>query len=285
MNGSSVAAVEPSGFRMFLRLKRSVPALVGLALVLASLALAFMAVFFLRFEPGAMNIRSMLQPPGGAHWLGTDDFGRDVWSRLVHGTRVSLTVGLLVTLLTTFTGVVLGLLAGYVRSLDNLIMRLLDMMMAFPDILLAIAVLAALGPRTENVVLALTVVYTPRSVRVIRASVIEVREREFVEGARAMGAGDLRVALRHILPQCVAPLTVQQTYIFAVAIVAEATLSFLGLGVPAGVSTLGNMLADGRDLLQVAPWLTIFPAIVLSCTVLGINLLGDGLRDAFDPRG
>lgn len=284
MNGI-VTVREPSDLRLLRRLRRSVPTLIGLALVLASLVLAFGAAFFLRFEPSAMDIRSMLRPPGGLHPLGTDDFGRDVFSRLVHGTRLSLTVGLLVTLLTTITGVVLGLLAGYVRSLDNMIMRTLDMMMAFPDILLAIAVLAALGPHTQNVVLALVIVYTPRTVRVVRASVLDVREREFVEGARAMGARDLRIALRHILPQCLAPLTVQQTYIFAVAIVAEATLSFLGLGVPAGVPTLGNMLADGRDLLQVAPWLTLIPAVVLSGTVLGINLLGDGLRDVFDPRG
>lgn len=283
---SSVTISPPTGnsARLRRRLFRSVPTVIGATLVLASVILGFGVVNLITIDPTALDIRSMLAPPGGSHLLGTDDFGRDVLARLLHGTRVSLAVGLLVTLTTAATGTVLGLLAGYVKAADSYIMRALDMMMAFPDILLAIAILAALGPQTHNVVIALAVVYTPRTARVVRASVIEVREREFVEGAKALGARDLRVAVSHILPQCTAALLVQQTYIFAVSIVAEATLSFLGLGVPPSVPTLGSMLAEGRDLLRVAPWLTLIPACMLSAIVLGINLLGDGLRDVLDPR-
>lgn len=283
---SSVTISPPTGnsARLRRRLFRSVPTVIGATLVLASVILGFGVVNLITIDPTALDIRSMLAPPGGSHLLGTDDFGRDVLARLLHGTRVSLAVGLLVTLTTAATGTVLGLLAGYVKAADSYIMRALDMMMAFPDILLAVAILAALGPQTHNVVIALAVVYTPRTARVVRASVIEVREREFVEGAKALGARDLRVAVSHILPQCTAALLVQQTYIFAVSIVAEATLSFLGLGVPPSVPTLGSMLAEGRDLLRVAPWLTLIPACMLSAIVLGINLLGDGLRDVLDPR-
>lgn len=270
--------------RRLRRYFRSVSAVVGSVLVLVSLVLAFGGVHLVTYDPTALDIRAMLKPPGGSHLLGTDDFGRDVLSRLLHGTRVSLGVGLVVALTTAVFGTFLGVLAGYVRRLDGYVMRALDMMMAFPDILLAIAVLAALGPRTQNVIIALAIVYTPRTARIVRAAAIEIKEREFVEGAKALGASDLKVVVSHVLPQCVAPLMVQQTYIFAVSIVAEATLSFLGLGVPPSVPTLGSMLAEGRDLLQVAPWLTLVPACMLAAIVLGINLLGDGLRDVLDPR-
>jgi peptide/nickel transport system permease protein len=203
---------------------------------------------------------------------------------VLHGSRVSLFIGLLVVLLTGVFGTLIGAVSGYVRSLDNLIMRIMDGFMAFPPILLAIAVGAVLGPSLLNAVIALTVAYTPRTARIVRASVLVVREAEYVEAARALGAGHVRILFRHILANCMAPLLVQLTFIFALSILAEAVLSFIGVGPPPPTPTFGNIIADGRNYIAEAPWITIWPGIAIMATVLGLNLMGDGLRDVLDPR-
>jgi peptide/nickel transport system permease protein len=218
------------------------------------------------------------------HWLGTDRAGRDVLSRIVHGSQVSLRIGLMVVLFTGVCGAVIGGLAGYFRHLDNVVMRVMDAMMAFPGILLAIAIAAVLGPSEFNAVLALSITYTPRTARVARAAVLVVREMPYVEAARAVGAGHARILLTHVLPNGLTPLIVQLSYIFAIAILAEAVLSFIGVGPPPPLPTFGNIIADGRDFVQEAPWICLYPGLAIAVAVLGLNLIGDGLRDALDPR-
>jgi len=235
-------------------------------------------------DPNENDYRSLLAPPSLAHLLGTDSFGRDILSRIVHGTRVSLGIGVLVVVATGIMGCFIGALAGYIRWLDNLLMRVMDGLMAFPGVLLAIALAAALGPSAMNAVLALTITFTPRTARVVRAGVLVVREMAYVEAAVAAGAGHLRVLLRHILANALSPLIVQLTYVFAVSILAEAVLSFLGVGPPPPTPSLGNIIAEGRNYIPEAPWVALFPGIAIAIAVLGLNLMGDGLRDVLDPR-
>jgi peptide/nickel transport system permease protein len=257
---------------------------IGGLLFLTVVAVAFSADLIAPFDPLKNNFRYRLGQPNATHLFGTDSFGRDILSRVLHGSRVSLLIGLLVVLLTGIFGTLIGAISGYVRSLDNLIMRIMDGFMAFPPILLAIAVGAVLGPSLLNAVIALTVAYTPRTARVVRASVLVVREAEYVEAARALGAGHARILFRHILANCMAPLLVQLTFIFALSILAEAVLSFIGVGPPPPTPTFGNIIADGRNYIAEAPWITIWPGLAIMATVLGLNLMGDGLRDVLDPR-
>jgi peptide/nickel transport system permease protein len=257
---------------------------VGLAIVALYLLIALLAPLIAPYDPVQSFTGARLRPPSPGHPFGTDDFSRDVLSRTIHGTRVSVTVGLSVTLLTTLVGGVLGLLVGYYRSLDRVLMRVLDGLMAFPAILLAIAVAAALRPSLGTVIVALALVYTPYVVRVLRAPVLANRELAYVEAARNLGASDLRILLVHLLPNSVAPLVVQATFTFSFAVLAEATLSFLGVGVPPPTPSWGNMLSDAKIVLQQAPWLTWAPGLALVIVTLGLNLLGDGLRDILDPR-
>jgi len=193
-------------------------------------------------------------------------------------------VGLAVMLFTVVVGVVFGLISGYFARLDNLIMRVMDAMMAFPAILFAIAIMAVLGPKTVNVVVALGVVYAPRTVRIVRASVLAVKELDFIEAIRAQAASHVRILARHVLPNCMSPLVVQATFNFAYAVLAEASLSFVGAGAPPPTPSWGNILSEGRIYMQNAPWITIFPGVAIAITVLGLNLAGDGLRDVLDPR-
>ena len=258
--------------------------MVGATLFGAIVLMALLADLIAPHDPLRNNFRYRLGAPNDVHWLGTDRAGRDVLSRIVHGSQVSLRIGLMVVLITGVCGAVIGGLAGYFRHLDNVVMRIMDAMMAFPGILLAIAIAAVLGPSEFNAVLALSITYTPRTARVARAAVLVVREMPYVEAARAVGAGHARILLTHVLPNGLTPLIVQLSYIFAIAILAEAVLSFIGVGPPPPLPTFGNIIADGRDFVQEAPWICLYPGLAIAVAVLGLNLIGDGLRDALDPR-
>lgn len=272
---------QPSFVRIF---RRSRLGMTGAVLFACVVVMALGAPLLAPQNPMALDPSVRLRPPGASHWLGTDDLGRDVFSRVVYGSRVSLDVGVLVMLFTTLVGIIAGVAAGFFRGVDNVIMRLVDVFLAIPSLLLAIALLAALGPRLSNIVVALTAAYVPRMVRVVRSQVILTREMIFVEAARSLGATAGRVAWLHVLPNSFAAVIVQGTFTFADAVLTEAGLSYLGVGEPPGVPSWGNMLADGRDFITKAPWIMVFPALAILVCVLGLNLLGDGLRDVSDPR-
>ena len=257
---------------------------IGLFILVLAVMLAAFAPFIATDAPKELFTEPRLQAPSREAYFGTDSVGRDVFSRTIYGSRLSLGIGASVTILTLIGGVVIGITAGYYKLADNVVMRFMDGLMAFPSFLLAIALVALLGASFQNVVLALSVVETPRVVRIVRGSVLSLRERQYVEGALAVGARPLRILAKHIFPNLVAPLTVQATYVFALAILVEAGLSFLGAGVPPDVPSWGNMMGDANLLKQLAPWMIFFPGLFLSLTVLGANLLGDGLRDTLDPR-
>jgi peptide/nickel transport system permease protein len=246
--------------------------------------MAFLADAVAPHLPSQNNYRYRLGAPTRVFLLGTDGFGRDVLSRVIHGARVSLRIGLMVVLMNAVLGTLIGALAGSIRTVDNVVMRVMDGLMAFPAILLAIALAAVLGASEFNAVIALTIAYTPRTARIVRASVLVVRELEYVQAAWAAGAGYLRVLFRHILANSMAPLIVQLTFIFAVSVLAEAVLSFIGVGPPPPTPTWGNVIAEGRNYIREAPWISLLPGIAIGVTVLGLNLLGDGLRDVLDPR-
>ena len=266
------------------RLRRHRLFTTGLILFGLVVLMALAAGLLAPHSPNQNNFRYRLGAPTKVYLLGTDGFGRDVLSRVIYGARVSLRIGLMVVLLNGILGTLIGATAGYIRRLDNVIMRVMDGLMAFPAILMAIALAATLGASEVNVVLALTVAYAPRTARIVRASVLVVREMEYVQAAIAAGAGYLRVLFRHILLNSMAPLIVQLTFIFAVSVLAEAVLSFIGVGPPPPTPTWGNIIADGRNYIREAPWISLLPGITIGVTVLGLNLLGDGLRDVLDPR-
>jgi peptide/nickel transport system permease protein len=258
--------------------------LAGVVLVLLIAGVGIFAEWVAPFEPNRLNVRVRLQPPSEVHRFGTDHLGRDVLSRVVHGARVSLVVASLVVGLAVVIGLVLGLLAGASRAMDHVVMRVVDAMLAFPPILLAIALMAALGPSVANVVVALGIVYGPRMARLVRGSVLQIRELEFVHAATALGASTPRVLALHVLPNAVSPLIVQATFTFAHAVLAEASLTFLGAGLPPEFASWGIMLNEARVHLERAPWTAIPPGVAIACFVLGLNLIGDGLRDYLDPR-
>lgn len=284
------SAARPSWFtrvrrsRVLRKLLRHKLFLTGSVLFLFVLGLAVFADLIATIPPDKIQFRHRFEEPFGEFLLGTDNFGRDLLSRVVHGARLSLQIGFIVVVLTGIAGSILGALAGYFHRLDNPLMRLMDALMAFPAILLAIAIAAVLGPSLINATIALTVVYTPRTARIMRASVLVLREMEYVQAARACGASSLRILLTHILPNSMAPLIVQLTFIFAYAVLAEAILSFLGVGPEPPTPTWGNIIAEGRTYIREAAWIALFPGVAIAMTVLGLNLLGDGLRDALDPR-
>jgi len=257
---------------------------IGAALVGLVLLLALLAGYIAPFDPLKGNFRARMMAPNPQHWMGTDQFGRDILSRVLHGARISLQIGFMVALITAASGVLIGATSGYFRRLDDPIMRLMDAFMAFPSIILAIAISSVLGASVVNVVIALSIAATPHTARIVRASVMVVREMEFVEAARALGAGHTRILLRHILANAMAPLMVRMTYVFAVAILNEAVLSFIGVGPPPPAPTFGAIIANGRDFIVAAPWITVAPGLAILVSVLGLNLLGDGLRDVLDPR-
>ena len=275
---------DAPGWWWLRQLRRRRVALLGMVLVALNVLVAVLAPAIGRWEPQRLDVQARLAPPTATHWMGTDDVGRDVWSRVVHGTRLSMLVGGAVVALSFVGGIVFGLLGGYYRPLDNVLMRIMDGFMAFPGIILAIAMMASLGPSVVNVIVALGVVYVPRVARIVRGSVLVIRETPYVEAALALGAPDLTVLGRHVLPNCLSPVIVQGTFIFAAAVLGEAALSFLGVGVPPQIPSWGNVLAEGRLYLQQAPWLTLFPGAAIMGCILGLNLFGDGLRDLLDPK-
>lgn len=258
--------------------------MIGLAILTVIALAAILAPWIAPFSPNRLSIANRLKPPGPVYWFGTDEFGRDGFTRTLYAGRLSLLVGASVVLLAGVVGVTLGLVAGFFRRLDTPIARIIDAMMAFPDILLAIALVAALGPSLATVIVALGIVYAPRLARVVRASTLVIRELPYVEAARALGVPTWRIMTRHVLRNLVSPILVQGTFIFAYAMLAEAGLSFLGVGVSPEVPTWGTMIAAGRQYVGQADWMTLFPGIAIVLAVLSLQLVGDGLRDLLDPR-
>ena len=256
----------------------------GLLILSAAVLMAAFSPVIAGKDPQALDPVNRLKPPSSQAYFGTDSVGRDVFARTVFGSRLSLAIGASVTVLTIIAGVAIGIFSGYYKLADNIIMRFMDGLMAFPSFLLAIALVALLGASFQNVVIALSVVETPRVVRIVRGSVLSLRERQYVEGALAVGARPLRILSVHIFPNLIAPLTVQATFVFALAILVEAGLSFLGAGVPPYIPSWGNMMGEAKLFMQLAVWTIFFPGLFLSLTVLGANLIGDGLRDTLDPR-
>jgi peptide/nickel transport system permease protein len=263
---------------------RQPAAALGIALLLGLILAGLLAPWLGTVDPSAVAPIKRLRPPGEEFWFGTDPLGRDLYSRVLFGARVSLYVGFMVAFLSTAAGLAIGLVAGANRAADAVLMRIMDGLMSIPPVLLAIALMALTRASMGNVILAITIAEIPRVTRLVRSVVLTLREMPFVEAARAAGTRGWQIVLRHILPNCVPPLIVQATYICASAIIVEAILSFLGAGMPPNVPSWGNVIAEGRTLFQVAPYIVIVPSIFLSLTVLAVNLIGDGLRDALDPR-
>jgi peptide/nickel transport system permease protein len=281
---AAAAAPEAARTRLAWRLLRNRNVLIGGGVFLLLLVVALLADALAPYNPTRLYPGQRLQAPSARNLLGTDEFGRDIASLVLHGSRVSLLVGGVTMLLTSVGGVVIGLVAGYYRRLDVVIMRVMDGLMAFPAILLAIALMAARGPGVWNVIISLSVVYLPRTAMLIRSTALSVRELDYVMAAQALGRGGLAIAFRHILPNCLGPLLVQGTFIFAYAVLAEAILGFLGVGVPPYVPSWGNVIASGKNVIREAFWVSAFPGLALTLAGLSLNLLGDGLRDTLDPR-
>lgn len=279
---SSVAG--PTAFGTLLRFVRDNGTLVlGIAILAVFGALIVAAPLLGAGDPQAMLTSQRLRPPSFQHWLGTDRLGRDVYSRIVYGTSASLAVGAAVAFVGCLIGTVFGLVAGYFRWLDTVIMRLMDGIMAIPGIMIAIATISVAGASITTVVLAIALHDVPRVARLVRSAMLSMREEPYVEAAVVLGSPSWSIVLRHMLPGILAPLAVIGTYVAANAMLLEATLSFLGCGLPPDIPTWGNIMADGRILFRIAPWIILFPGLVLAIAVLAINLMGDGLRDHFDP--
>lgn len=269
----------------FRRLVRNKLAVLGAVILLFLVAVALLAPWVSTHSPFKMNIKERLQPPSQSHLFGTDGYGRDLFSRVVYGAAIGLRVGFLSIAVAMAAGIILGLISGYYRGwIDAIIMRIMDAVLSFPIILLAIGIMAVLGAGFANLMIALGLVYTPRFARLVRSSVLSIREKEYIEAARVTGCSDLTILFVHILPNCWAPVIIQATISFGYAILWEAALSFLGLGAPPPSPSWGSLLADGKEVLTRAPWMTYFPGMAIALTVLALNLFGDGLRDVLDPR-
>ncbi|MFY0542850.1 nickel transporter permease [Brevibacillus sp. H7] len=267
------------------KLKRNRAAMVGGAIVLFYIVIAILAPMIAPFDPLEIDLGKKLIPPSGEHWMGTDDKGRDIMSRLLYGTRISLTVGFVSVCIGAAIGIILGLVSGYYgKWIDTVIMRIIDVLLAFPGILLALAIISALGPSLGNVMISVGVFSIPTFARIVRGSTLAAKKLEYVDAVRSLGANDFVIIFRHILPNIMSPIIVQGTLRIATAILTAAGLSFLGLGAQPPTPEWGAMLSNGRDFLFTAPHIAMFPGIAISTLVLGFNLFGDGLRDALDPR-
>ncbi|TYL94351.1 ABC transporter permease [Bradyrhizobium rifense] len=281
---TAAAIAAPRGHGTLRRLLRHRSFLIGFTIIALLAILALLAPLIAPVDPSAMRVRFRFRPPQAAFWFGTDQFGRDIFTRVLYGTRISLFVGFAVCVVSGLCSAILGVIAAQFRRLDSAIMRLMDALMSFPAILLALGIAAALGPRVSSVIIALTVAYIPAGVRIVRAAALTVREMDYVQAAQVSGASSLRIVLRHILPNCFSPLLVHLTFIFAYAMLAEAALSFLGVGIQPPIASWGNIIAEGRDYATQAWWVMLFPGIAISLAALSLNLLGDALGDMLDPR-
>lgn len=266
--------------RAFFKNKLSVA---GLVMVCIMVVIALIAPLIAPYGPNEMIVKDRLQGPGAAHWFGTDSMGRDVFTSVVYGARVSLTVGCVVSVISTLVGIVIGLYASVNKVLDNILMRVCDAMKAIPNILMAICLMAALGASLRNILISLTIVCIPGIARVARSAALVVREQTYIEAMESLGASSRHTLWRHVAPNILSPVIVQATFNFATAILAEASLSFLGAGVPSSVPSWGSVLNEGMTYVSIAWWLVVYPGIFTAVTVLGLNLLGDGLRDFLDP--
>ncbi|GIO05438.1 peptide ABC transporter substrate-binding protein [Brevibacillus reuszeri] len=269
-----------------LKFSRRKMGMAGLLIVLFVLVISLTAPLIAPYHPtDDSDFTNRIAAPSEKHIFGTDEYGRDVFSRILYGARISTIISLGAILLSSVAGTIIGLISGYYgRWIDSLLMRIVDGIMSFPPILFAIALMAALGTNVMNIIIALSIIYTPLFARLIRGCVLSIKEKEYIQAIKVVGGSDLRLMLKHILPNCMSPLLIQITTYFAYAILAEAALSFIGLGVPQPEPSWGNVLYDGRQFMREAPWISIFPGVAIAVTVLGLNLLGDGLRDYLDPR-
>jgi len=267
------------------KILKSKTSFIGLMIIILLVVVAVLAPYLAPYDPYKQDIINRFGAPSAEHWLGTDQLGRDILSRIIYGARISIKIGVIAVGIAFVVGTLLGGIAGYIgRWVDNVIMRFIDIMMAFPSILLAIAMVAILGKSLTNAMIAVGLVGVPQFARIVRSTVLSVKEKEFVESAKASGVKNGRILFRHVLPNCTAPIIVQATLSVGTAILDAAGLSFLGLGAQADTPEWGVMLSDGRSALQTSPWVITFPGLAIFLVVLGFNLFGDGLRDALDPR-
>lgn len=289
MNGPSLSLQDaqylaPSLLAQLISALRSVPALVAFVVIVTVVLVALLAPFLGTVDPVAIDPASRLSRVSAEHWFGTDAFGRDTYSRVIYGARVSLLVGAGATLMSLVLGVLIGVIVGYFRTADAVVMRIMDGIMAIPSILLAIALVSLTGGSLLTVLAAITIPEVPRVVRLVRGVILTVRTEPYVEAAISLGTGTPTLLVRHMLPNTIAPLIVQGTYIFAAAILIEATLSFLGAGLPPEIPSWGNMMSEGRMYFQLLPGLILYPGVLLAATLLSVNVLGDVLRDVLDPK-
>lgn len=267
------------------RLKRNKMAMLGLVIIIILFLTAIFAGYIAPYSYEEQDLLNMFQKPSSNHLFGTDEFGRDIFSRVVYGSRISLQVGFIAVGISLVVGGLLGAVAGYYGgNFDNVIMRLMDILLAVPQILLAIAIVAALGPSLANLMIAVGISSIPQYARIVRASVLSIRGQEFIEAAKAVGSSDLRIIFRHIIPNSLAPIIVQATIGVAIAILTAAGLSFIGLGIQPPVPEWGAMLSGGRNYIRDYPHMTLYPGLAIMITIFALNLLGDGLRDALDPK-
>ena len=276
--------LPPRRFSLATAIRRNPTIAFGAVLLAALIIVGIFAPYIAYSDPFKIAPVNRLKPPSERWWFGTDQFGRDIFTRTVYGARVSLIVGLSVAAFSSIVGLALGILCGYFRKVDGIVMRIMDGLMAIPSILLAIALITLTRPSLGIVILAIVIPEVPRIVRVVRAVVLSIRSQPYIESAIAGGTKNTKLLLRHVLPNTLAPLIVQSTYVCASAMLIEASLSFLGAGVPPEVPSWGNIIAQGRTFFQIAPWTILIPGIFLAITVLAVNILGDGLRDTLDPR-
>jgi peptide/nickel transport system permease protein len=270
--------------RRWVEFSRYNPTVVGGAAVLAAMTLLAVLASYIAVDPIEINPIERLRPPSLEHFFGTDNLGRDIFSRTLYGGRISLTVGLSVAVMTALIGLVVGLVSGYIRAVDAVMMRIMDGLMAIPEILLAISLMAISSASIKNVIIAITIPEVPRMARLVRSIVITLREQPFIEAAVSIGTGLPKILFRHVLPNTIAPLLVTATYAFASAVITESLLGFIGAGTPPEIPSWGNIMADGRTYFEIGPWIIFFPGTFLTMTVLAVNIMGDGLRDMLDPR-